>query len=50
MNANQMFTESISEKEKFWTEQAENIEWFKKPTKILTDDGTITQPGLKTEN
>lgn len=39
MNANQMFTESISEKEKFWTEQAENIEWFKKPTKILTDDG-----------
>ena len=40
MNANQMFTESISEKEKFWTEQAENIEWFKKPTKILTDDGT----------
>ncbi len=39
MNADQMFKESITHKEKFWVEQAEKIEWFKKPTHILTDDG-----------
>lgn len=39
MNADQMFKESIAHKEKFWAEQAEKIEWFKKPSHILTDDG-----------
>jgi len=39
MKANEMFKESIAQKENFWAEQAEQIEWFKKPTKILTDDG-----------
>lgn len=39
MNADQMFKESITQKEKFWAEQAEQIEWFKKPKHILTDDG-----------
>ena len=39
MNADQMFKESIAHKENFWAEQAEKIEWFKKPTHILTDDG-----------
>ena len=39
MKAHQMFRESVENKEKFWSEQAENIEWFKKPTQIITDDG-----------
>ena len=39
MNADQMFSESITQKEKFWGKQADQIEWFKKPSKILTDDG-----------
>lgn len=39
MNADEMFKESIAHKEKFWAEQAEQIEWFTKPTKTLTDDG-----------
>ena len=39
MKAHQMFRESVEYKEKFWSEQAENIEWFKKPTQIITDDG-----------
>ena len=39
MKAHKMFRESVENKEKFWAEQAENIEWFKKPTQILTDDG-----------
>ena len=39
MNANEMFRESVENKEEFWASQAEKIEWFKKPTKILTDDG-----------
>src|SRR5690606_35275626 len=38
MNANEMFTASIAQKERFWQKQAEKIEWFKKPTKILTND------------
>ena len=39
MKSNEIFNESIAHKEKFWAEQAEKIKWFKKPTKILTDDG-----------
>lgn len=39
MNANEMFRESVENKEQFWASQAENIEWFKKPKTILTDDG-----------
>ena len=39
MNANEMFKESIAQKEQFWAEQANQIEWFKEPTKILTNDG-----------
>ena len=39
MNADQIFKESIAHKEKFWAEQADKIDWFKKPVKILTDDG-----------
>ncbi|MFC6268103.1 AMP-binding protein [Frigoriflavimonas asaccharolytica] len=39
MKAKEMFTESIAQKENFWAEQAEQIEWFKKPTQILTNDG-----------
>ena len=39
MNADQMFKESITQKEEFWAKQADQIEWFKKPQKILTDDG-----------
>lgn len=39
MNANEMFRESVENKEEFWASQAENIEWFKKPKTILTDDG-----------
>lgn len=39
MKSDEIFNESITNKEKFWAEQAEKIEWFKKPTKILTDDG-----------
>ena len=34
-----MFLESIENKEKFWKEQADEIEWFKKPTTILHNDG-----------
>lgn len=39
MNVDQMFKESITQKEEFWAKQADQIEWFKKPQKILTDDG-----------
>ncbi|SFH86116.1 AMP-binding protein [Halpernia frigidisoli] len=38
MKSDKMFNESVTNKEEFWREQAEQIEWFKKPTKILTDD------------
>ena len=39
MTANEMFNESITQKEKFWQEQSDQIDWFKKPTQILTNDG-----------
>lgn len=38
MKAHEMFLNSIQNKEQFWTEQANNIEWFKKPSKILSQD------------
>lgn len=34
----QLFKESIDDKEDFWKEQAQNIEWFKEPETILTKD------------
>ncbi len=33
-----MFRDSIENREGFWAKQAENIEWFKKPEKILSED------------
>ncbi|MGZ5273823.1 MAG: AMP-binding protein, partial [Kaistella sp.] len=39
MKAQEMFRESVENKEEFWAKQSENIEWFKKPTQILTSDG-----------
>ena len=38
MKAQEMFTESIENKEKFWEEQAHVIKWFEFPKKILSDD------------
>ncbi|MGZ5197302.1 MAG: AMP-binding protein [Kaistella sp.] len=39
MKAQEMFRESVENKEEFWAKQSENIEWLKKPTQILTSDG-----------
>ncbi|MGZ5210590.1 MAG: acetyl-coenzyme A synthetase N-terminal domain-containing protein, partial [Kaistella sp.] len=39
MKAQEMFRESVENKEEFWAKQSENIEWFKKPTQILTSGG-----------
>ena len=33
-----MFQESIDNREGFWAQQAEKVEWFKKPEKILSED------------
>lgn len=38
MTANEMFLNSIEDKEKFWKEQAENISWYKFPETILSND------------
>ena len=32
-----MFLNSIENKEQFWAEQAEKIQWFKKPQNILSE-------------
>ncbi len=37
MNAHEMFLNSIENKEQFWKEQSEQLEWFKKPTTILSE-------------
>jgi propionyl-CoA synthetase len=38
MNADQMFQESINNKEEFWKKQAQNIDWFKFPRTIMSND------------
>ena len=38
MKAQEMFNESIENKEKFWEEQAKNIDWFEFPKTILSED------------
>ena len=38
MKAQQMFQESIENKEQFWAEQAKNIRWFEFPKAILSED------------
>lgn len=38
MKAHKMFQESIDNREGFWAQQAEKVEWFKKPEKILSED------------
>ncbi len=38
MKAQEMFTESIENKEKFWEEQAKEIKWFEFPKTILSED------------
>lgn len=38
MKADQMFYESIENKEQFWTEQAKEIDWFEFPKTILSED------------
>lgn len=38
MKAHIMFQESIDNREGFWAQQAEKVEWFKKPEKILSED------------
>jgi Acyl-coenzyme A synthetases/AMP-(fatty) acid ligases len=38
MKAQQMFQESIENKEQFWAEQAKNIKWFEFPKTILSED------------
>jgi propionyl-CoA synthetase len=38
MNYEEFYSKSIQSPEKFWTEQAEAISWFKKPTAILSKD------------
>ena len=37
MKAHEMFLNSIENKEQFWAEQAEKIQWFKKPQNILSE-------------
>lgn len=37
MKAHEMFLQSTENKEQFWAEQANNLEWFKKPTNILSE-------------
>ncbi len=38
MNTDFLFKESIEDKEKFWKEQAEAIQWFRFPQQILSND------------
>ncbi len=38
MKAQEMFNESIENKEKFWEEQAKEIKWFQFPKTILSED------------
>ena len=38
MKAQEMFQESIENREGFWAKQAENIKWFEFPKTILSDD------------
>jgi len=38
MTYNEFYSESISNPESFWSEQAKAIKWFKEPTKILAED------------
>ena len=38
MRAEQMFQESIDNKEEFWKKQAEEITWMKFPETILSQD------------
>lgn len=37
-NYDQLFKESIDEKETFWKKQSQNIKWFKEPETILSKD------------
>ncbi|WP_262487631.1 propionyl-CoA synthetase [Flavobacterium terrigena] len=38
MNYKELYNESIQSPEKFWADQANQIEWHKKPSKILSTD------------
>ena len=38
MKYNEIYTESIEEPEKFWTKQADAIDWYNKPKVILSKD------------
>ncbi len=47
MKAQEMFTESIENKEKFWEEQAKEIKWFEFPKTILSEDENGYPVGFK---
>ncbi|MEI7488087.1 MAG: acetyl-coenzyme A synthetase N-terminal domain-containing protein, partial [Chryseobacterium sp.] len=38
MNTESLFKQSIEDKENFWKEQAQAINWFEFPTQILSKD------------
>jgi len=38
MNTDDLFKKSIDDKEQFWKEQAQEIQWFKFPVQILSED------------
>lgn len=38
MKSQEMFDQSVENKEQFWAEQADKISWFKKPETILSED------------
>ena len=40
MNYQEFYNQSIENPEKFWTEQANEIDWFAKPEQILSNDET----------
>lgn len=40
MNYNEFYNNSIADPAGFWQEQADAITWFKKPTEILSEDGS----------
>ncbi|MBE99111.1 MAG: propionyl-CoA synthetase [Flavobacterium sp.] len=40
MNYNEFYNNSITDPAGFWQEQADAIAWFKKPTEILSEDGS----------
>ena len=47
MNFKEIYDKSIKKPDEFWREIADDIFWFKKPTKILNKTNPLSTNGMK---